>query len=238
MGIPPFVIITIRRDIQSGRRICHVVSIASPPIILWFHSKNDRAYLVICTVSFMLYQSYRNSGLQRICFVTMESVSLLCLETDCRFWIVSLCVEGRYCLFDPIRQGSEFFLSYRRYDFSRASSAQRSFGSEKSILRPDYPRAHEISLIHLHEKAGDWELWGKFLRRIRDVAFARKQIEKYVQGIRIMTTLWFCKSFSARAHVCLHNFEIVFFRKRTLFRHGQTGYGCSPSALNALLCVT
>jgi hypothetical protein len=46
----------------------------------------------------------------------------LSLETDCRLWIVSLCVEWRYCSLILLRQGWEFFLSHGRYDFSRASS--------------------------------------------------------------------------------------------------------------------
>jgi hypothetical protein len=82
-----------------------------------------------------------------------------------------------------LRQDSEFFLSYWRYDFSRSSFAQRSFGSEKIILRPNFPRVHEVSSIHSHEKAGNWEIWRKILRRIRDGGFARKQIEKYMQGL-------------------------------------------------------
>jgi hypothetical protein len=47
--------------------------------------------------------------LQRICFTTMESVSLLSLETDRRLRIVSLCVEGRYCSFDPSSSGFRIF---------------------------------------------------------------------------------------------------------------------------------
>jgi hypothetical protein len=47
--------------------------------------------------------------LQRICFATMESVSLLSWETDCRLWIISLWIEGRYCLFDPPSSGFRNF---------------------------------------------------------------------------------------------------------------------------------
>jgi hypothetical protein len=128
--------------------------------------------------------------LQRICFATMESALLLSLEIDCRFWIVSLCVEERYCSFDPPSSGLRIVPIVWTIWLSRASSAQCSLGSEKIILRPDFLRVHEISSIHPHEKR---ELWLKFLRRIRDVGFARKQIEKYVQGIITMITLWSCK---------------------------------------------
>jgi hypothetical protein len=146
--------------------------------------------------------------LQMVCFATMEAVSLLSLETDCRLWIVSLWVEGRYCSFDPLSGFRIFYIAWTIQLFH-------------CIGRPTFIQGHEIFSIHSHEKVADWEFWQKFLRRVRDVGFARKRIEKYVQGGRTMMTLWLCKELSVCAHICLRNLEIVFFRKRHFFAMGR-----------------
>jgi hypothetical protein len=136
-----------------------------------------------------------------------------------------------------LRQDSEFFLSYWRYDFSRSSFTQSSFGSEKIILRPDFPRVHEVSSIHSHEKAGAWELWRNLLRRIHDISFARKKQRSMCRGLEPWWYYGFVNNFQLVYISACTTSRLCFFAKRSPFRHGQTGYGCSPSALNALLCA-
>jgi hypothetical protein len=138
----------------------------------------------------VVHRATQTRILQRIWFTTMESLCLLSLETDCRLWIVSLCVEGTYCLFDRPSSGLGIFpivWTTRLFQCIVVHSGQGKLSSGQIFL------GFMKSPWSIHTKAGDWDPWRKFLRRIRDVGFARKQIEKYAQGVRTMMTLWPCK---------------------------------------------